>query len=62
MHSQGVSLSKSNKNSEKNLKNQVKNEVATLDKENNSEGTTKKKGRASKVSSGSISMYLAEIF
>ena len=54
-------MPKSNKNSEKNLKNQVKAEVAALDKENKGEGTPKKKGRASKVSSGSISMYLAEI-
>ena len=54
-------MAKSKKSSEKNLKNQVKAEVAALDKENKGEGTPKKKGRASKVSSGSISMYLAEI-
>ena len=54
-------MSESNKNSEKNLKNQVEAEVAALDKENKPEEAPKKKGRPSKVSSGSISMYLAEI-
>ena len=54
-------MPKSKKKSEKNLEEQVEAEVAALDKENSSEAAPKKKGRPSKVSSGSISMYLAEI-
>ncbi len=54
-------MPKSKKKSEENLEEQVEAEVAALDKENSSEAAPKKKGRPSKVSSGSISMYLAEI-
>ena len=54
-------MPKSKKKSKENLEEQVKAEVAALDKENSSEAAPKKKGRPSKVSSGSISMYLAEI-
>ena len=54
-------MPKSKKKSEENLEEQVEAEVAALDKENSSESAPKKKGRPSKVSSGSISMYLAEI-
>ena len=54
-------MPKSKKKSKENLEEQVEAEVAALDKENSSEAAPKKKGRPSKVSSGSISMYLAEI-
>ena len=54
-------MPKSKKKSEENLEEQVEAELAALDKENSSEAAPKKKGRPSKVSSGSISMYLAEI-
>ena len=54
-------MPKSKKKFEENLEEQVEAEVAALDKENSSEAAPKKKGRPSKVSSGSISMYLAEI-
>ena len=54
-------MPKSKKKPKENLEEQVEAEVAALDKENSSEAAPKKKGRPSKVSSGSISMYLAEI-
>ncbi len=55
-------MAKSKKETKKDLEKQVKSEVAALDKENKpAEAPKKKKGRPSKVSSGSISMYLAEI-
>ncbi len=54
-------MAKSKKETKKDLEKQVKSEVAALDKENKKEEAPKKKGRPSKVSSGSISMYLAEI-
>ena len=55
-------MAKSKKETKKDLEKQVKSEVAALDKENKpEEAPKKKKGRPSKVSSGSISMYLAEI-
>ncbi len=54
-------MPKSKEKPKENLESQVKAEVAELDKENNSNDAPKKKGRPSKVSSGSISMYLAEI-
>ena len=54
-------MAKSKKETKKDLEKQVKSEVAALDKENKpAEAPKKKKGRPSKVSSGSISMYLAE--
>ena len=54
-------MAKSKKETKKDLEKQVESEVKALDKENKSEEAPKKKGRPSKVSSGSISMYLAEI-
>ena len=54
-------MAKSKKETKQDLKKQVESEVAALDKENKPEAAPKKKGRPSKVSSGSISMYLAEI-
>ena len=54
-------MAKSKKETKKDLEKKVKSEVAALDKENKSAEAPKKKGRPSKVSSGSISMYLAEI-
>ena len=54
-------MAKSKKETKQDLKKQVESEVAALDKENKPEEAPKKKGRPSKVSSGSISMYLAEI-
>ena len=54
-------MPKSKEKPKENLESQVKAEVAELDKENNPNDAPKKKGRPSKVSSGSISMYLAEI-
>ena len=49
-------MAKSKKETNQDLKKQVESEVAALDKENKSEEAPKKKGRPSKVSSGSISM------
>ena len=54
-------MPKSKEKPKENLESQVKAEVAELDKENIPNDAPKKKGRPSKVSSGSISMYLAEI-
>ncbi len=54
-------MAKSKKETKKDIKDQVKAEVKALDKENKAKDAPKKKGRPSKVSSGSISMYLAEI-
>ena len=54
-------MPKSKEKPKENLESQVKAEVAELDKENIQTMLQKKKGRPSKVSSGSISMYLAEI-
>ena len=54
-------MAKSKTKTEQDLKKQVESEVAALDKELKPEAAPKKKGRPSKVSSGSISMYLAEI-
>ena len=54
-------MAKSKKETNQDLKKQVESEVAALDKENKPKEAPKKKERTSKVSSGSISMYLAEI-